>query len=107
MSHEATIALFGALGGADGVVVIAGTGSIAYGLNGSKSSRIGGWGYLLGDEGSAFWIALCALRQGMQGYDGRAPLDPILWEATRNSRGHGVDTSNLQDSLKSGILWRF
>lgn len=81
VSHDATIALLGALGGADGVVVIAGTGSIAYGLSEQRSSRVGGWGYLLGDEGSAFWIALRALQHVMWGYDGRAAQDQVLLKA--------------------------
>lgn len=84
VGHDASIALLGALGGADGVVVIAGTGSIAYGLHNDRSRRAGGWGYLLGDEGSAFWIALRALQQVMWGYDGRARQDQALLEAVCN-----------------------
>lgn len=83
VSHDAAIALLGALGGADGVVVIAGTGSIAYGLEKEQSTRIGGWGYLLGDEGSAFWISLRALQQVMWGFDGRTRQDPILYGAVQ------------------------
>ncbi|NMB19847.1 MAG: hypothetical protein GX979_03190 [Firmicutes bacterium] len=81
VSHDAHIAQSGALGGADGVVVIAGTGSIAYGVYQGRSSRVGGWGYLLGDEGSAFWVALRALQQVMWGYDGRARQDQVLLKA--------------------------
>ena len=80
VSHDASIALLGALGGADGVVVIAGTGSIAYGLRDEQSTRVGGWGYLLGDEGSAFWISLCALQHVMWSFDGRAGRDQVLSE---------------------------
>lgn len=81
VGHDATIALFGALGGADGVVVIAGTGSIAYGLRDGQSRRAGGWGYLLGDEGSAFWMGIRALQQVMHGYDGRSKRDQDLLKA--------------------------
>lgn len=81
VKHDATIAQLGALSGEDGVIVIAGTGSIAYGVRDTRSARVGGWGYLLGDEGSALWIALRALQQVMWGYDGRVPQDPILEEA--------------------------
>lgn len=81
LNHDASIALLGALSGSDGVAVISGTGSIAYGQRGERSSRVGGWGYILGDEGSAYWIALQALHQVMQGYDGRLPEDPLLREA--------------------------
>ncbi len=56
--HDAPIAHAGAFGGDPGVVVIAGTGSVAYAVAGDGRTRTsGGWGYLFGDEGSAFWIA--------------------------------------------------
>jgi N-acetylglucosamine kinase-like BadF-type ATPase len=63
----------GSLGGADGISVIAGTGSMAYGEFEDRTARAGGWGELIGDEGSAYWIA----REGMNLFsrmsDGRAP----------------------------------
>ncbi len=56
--HDAPIAHAGAFGGGPGVVVIAGTGSVAYAVARDGQTRTsGGWGYLFGDEGSAFWIA--------------------------------------------------
>ena len=56
--HDAPIAHAGAFGGGSGVVVIAGTGSVAYAVARDGQTRTsGGWGYLFGDEGSAFWIA--------------------------------------------------
>jgi N-acetylglucosamine kinase-like BadF-type ATPase len=60
--HDTRIAHAGALGGEPGVVVIAGTGSVAYALsNDGRSALAGGWGYLFGDEGSAFWIVRSAI----------------------------------------------
>jgi glucosamine kinase len=60
--HDTVIAHAGALGGEPGVVVIAGTGSAAYAVFGDGSTHFeGGWGYLFGDEGSAFWIARNAI----------------------------------------------
>ena len=62
----------GSLACADGISVISGTGSIAYGEYAHRSARAGGWGELIGDEGSAYWIA----REGMNLFsrmsDGRA-----------------------------------
>ncbi len=51
-----------AAGGGDGIVVSAGTGSFAYGSCGGRAARAGGWGYLLGDEGSAYWLGREAVR---------------------------------------------
>ena len=47
---------------ADGIVIIAGTGSIAYGVHGERSLRCGGWDYELGDEGSGGWLGKELLR---------------------------------------------
>jgi glucosamine kinase len=56
LMHDAPVALAGALAGKPGVVVIAGTGSVVYATDGARSHTAGGWGFLFGDEGSAFWI---------------------------------------------------
>lgn len=66
MQHDAPIALAGAVQTRPAVVVIAGTGSVAYGEDGEAHVvRVGGWGYLFGDEGSAFAIARDALSYAM------------------------------------------
>ncbi len=71
---DAEIALAGAADGGPGVVVIAGTGSIAYGRNkAGRAARAGGWGYVFGDEGSAFDIVRRALRAGLAAEEGWAP----------------------------------
>lgn len=70
--NDAYIALVGAVKGEHGVVVNAGTGVIAMGINSArKSARAGGWGYLLGDEGGGYWIGKQALKAVLRGYDGR------------------------------------
>jgi N-acetylglucosamine kinase-like BadF-type ATPase len=57
-----------------GVVLIAGTGTIAYGVNGKGQSwRADGWGFLAGDEGSAYWIGVEALHAVTRAHDGRGP----------------------------------
>jgi N-acetylmuramic acid 6-phosphate etherase len=62
-----------------GIALIAGTGSFAFGLNEQgQSARAGGWGYLLGDEGSGYIIALAALKAAAQAADGRAPATRLL-----------------------------
>ena len=70
--HDARIALAGALEG-PGIVLVAGTGSVAYGEDAAgRSARAGGWGYLFGDRGSAFWIARSALSEAMRAFDAGA-----------------------------------
>ena len=60
------------------VIVIAGTGSIAYFCRPESYKRIGGWGPQIGDEGSGYDIGLNALRLTMRMYDGRAPRDELF-----------------------------
>ncbi|HEY7287516.1 MAG TPA: BadF/BadG/BcrA/BcrD ATPase family protein [Vicinamibacterales bacterium] len=72
--NDALIALVSAAGDAPGVVIIAGTGSIVYGRNASgESARAGGWGHMIGDEGSGYWIGREALSAVMRASDGRGP----------------------------------
>lgn len=61
----------GATGGEPGVIVISGTGSVAYGRNQEGNERwAGGWGYLMGDEGSGYWIGIRALSAATRSHDG-------------------------------------
>lgn len=72
--NDALIALVAGAGDRPGVVVVAGTGSIAYGRDGgAQAARAGGWGYLLGDEGGGFWIGRLALAAVVRQFDGRGP----------------------------------
>src|ERR1044072_6004570 len=71
---DARAALEGALDGRQGIVLIAGTGSIAMGMNEARQvERSGGWGPTLGDEGSGYDIARQALKAVAASFDGRAP----------------------------------
>jgi N-acetylglucosamine kinase-like BadF-type ATPase len=72
--NDALVALTAGVGDAPGVVIIAGTGSIAYGRDGNgRAARAGGWGYLLGDEGGGFWIGRSALAAVVRQFDQRGP----------------------------------
>lgn len=70
--NDVSIALEGALNGQDGILVVAGTGSIALSKKNGEYTRMGGWGYMLGDEGSAFWIAKEIFRHYTLQVDGRS-----------------------------------
>jgi N-acetylglucosamine kinase-like BadF-type ATPase len=72
--NDALIALVAGAGSSPGVVVISGTGSIAYGVSHhGVAARAGGWGPTLGDEGSGYWIGRRALGAVMREFDGRGP----------------------------------
>lgn len=61
-----------------GIAVIAGTGSAVWGVDEQgKEVRAGGWGYLLGDEGSGYWLGREAVRHSLRRYDLRLPVDEL------------------------------
>jgi glucosamine kinase len=73
----------GATGGGPGMVLVAGTGAVAYGRDAAgQSARAGGWGPLFGDEGSGYWIGCEGLRAVARSVDGRGPATTLaerLW----------------------------
>lgn len=83
---DAEAAMDDAFGGGAGVLLIAGTGSIAWAAgSGRRPVRTGGWGHLLGDEGSGYAIGLAGLRAILRAADGRAgptALRDVLLAAT-------------------------
>jgi N-acetylglucosamine kinase len=94
VTHDAMIALAGAHGGGAGLIVIAGTGSIAFGRNAEgKVARVGGWGYVYGDEGGGFDITRQALRAALRLEEGWGPptvLREKLLEATGASNSNDL-----------------
>ncbi|MFK0732872.1 MAG: N-acetylglucosamine kinase [Gloeotrichia echinulata GP01] len=70
--NDGLIALVGGIGHSVGIVAAAGTGSIVLGRNHQgETKRVGGWGYILGDEGSAYKIAVAGMQAALKFYDGR------------------------------------
>ncbi len=86
VTHDGSIALTGATAGVPGIIMIAGTGSFAFGRNAEgRSARAGGWGYIFGDEGGGFDITRQALRAALRHEEGWGPptvLFSMLLEAT-------------------------
>ena len=79
--HDSVTAWAGATAGEPGVVVIGGTGSVALAVDANQNrARVGGWGYYMGDEGSAYQIALMGLSAACKGLEGRGPKT-VLTEA--------------------------
>ncbi len=92
VTTDAAIALSGATTDGCGIIVIAGTGSIALGRNSEgRRARAGGWGYLYGDEGSGYDIVRRALRASLRMEEGWGPptvLRSVLLEATQSNNAN-------------------
>lgn len=77
LTNDIHIALIGALAGKDGIAVIAGTGAISMAQVKNEIIRCGGWGFQLGDEGSAYWIGKQVLKHFCKQSDGRETKDEL------------------------------
>ncbi|MBW4570181.1 MAG: ATPase [Tolypothrix carrinoi HA7290-LM1] len=98
--HDALIALVGGIGDDVGIVVAAGTGSIVFGRNHQgKTKRVGGWGYILGDEGSAYKIAVAGMQAAFKAYDGRE-MSTSLVEAFKQH----LNLASIEDLIE--VIYR-
>lgn len=71
VAHDSATSYLGARGTAHGAVVAAGTGVVTLGVGPAGVARVDGWGYLMGDVGSGFWLGREALTAAMRDHDGR------------------------------------
>src|SRR5882672_3785625 len=79
--NDALIALVAGAQDAPAILINAGTGSIVYGRNANgDAARAGGWGHMIGDEGSGYWIGREALAAVMRASDGRGPATRLTRE---------------------------
>nr|WP_082942972.1 N-acetylmuramic acid 6-phosphate etherase [Mycobacterium sp. 852002-40037_SCH5390672] len=79
VTSDAVTAHAGALGGEPGVVLIAGTGVAALGIDANGTLRTAdGWGPWLGDEGGGAWIGAAGVRAALRAHDGRGPSTTLL-----------------------------
>ncbi len=106
--NDALIALEAGAPNHPAVVIISGTGSIAYGRNAAgQAARAGGWGYVLGDEGSGYWIGRAALRAVLREAEDRGPrtaLTPMLLEQFAVSNPQGLIHHVYHDHLKPSAI---
>ena len=92
VTHDAHIALAGATGGEPGIIVIAGTGSIAFGRNAAGvTARAGGWGYVFGDEGGAFDLVKQALRAILRNEEGWGPPTSLRQALLEGTGAYGAN----------------
>ncbi|MEV5043042.1 N-acetylglucosamine kinase [Microbacterium sp. LMI1x-1-1.1] len=80
LAHDSTTSFLGALGDRHGAVVAAGTGVVTLAVGETETARVDGWGWIMGDAGSGYWIGRAALDAVMRAYDGRGPAT-VLTEA--------------------------
>jgi N-acetylglucosamine kinase-like BadF-type ATPase len=103
VSHDAPLLLAAGTPEGWGVAVVAGTGSIAFArAPDGRTSRAGGWGFLLGDEGSGYAIGLAGLQAVARAADGRGPetvLTKHLFERLRLSRSDELIAAIYQTGL--------
>jgi len=95
----------GALACSDGINVISGTGSMAYGEYAGRQARAGGWGEIFSDEGSAYWIAREGLNLFSRMSDGRLPRGP-LYDRVRAHFGLNGDLDLCAAIYGADASWR-
>jgi glucosamine kinase len=71
VAHDSITGFLGSLGLAQGTVIAVGTGVVTLAVGPTAMTRVDGWGNLIGDAGSAYWIGRAGLEAGMKAYDGR------------------------------------
>ena len=77
LASDAVIACLGAHGGADGAILILGTGSQGLALLKGEAKTIGGWGFLVGDDGSGAQLGRAAIRAALRAHEGWGPASPL------------------------------
>jgi len=108
VTHDARAVLAAGTLTDSGIALIAGTGSIAYArsLDGVES-RCGGWQALVGDEGSAHWVARQGFRHALKAFDGRGPATQLVgdlgaWLGTSVPQNWPLQLSLMQREQLAG-----
>ncbi|MFM6978121.1 MAG: N-acetylglucosamine kinase [Micrococcales bacterium] len=91
LAHDSITAFLGTLGDEHGVVVASGTGVVTFGVGPTSTARVDGWGWIMGDAGSGFWIGKQALTAVMRAHDKRGQQT----ELTERVQNH---FPNLEDA---------
>lgn len=77
LAHDSVTSFLGTLGDQNGAVVASGTGVVTLAVGPAGVARVDGWGYLMGDAGSGFWVGREALDAVMRAHDGRGPATTL------------------------------
>jgi len=82
LAHDSIPAFLSALGYGHGVVVAAGTGVVTLAVGPDATARVDGWGHLIGDTGSGYWLGRAGLAAVMRAHDGRGPATALTAAVT-------------------------
>ena len=77
IAHDSVTNYLGALGTGEGCVIAANTGTVGLAVGPRVTARVDGWGHLLGDAGSAYWIGRTGLEAALRGHDGRRQMTAL------------------------------
>ncbi len=82
LAHDSITSYLGALGDQEGCVIAAGTGTICLAVGPQQVARVDGWGHLLGDAGSGYWIGRTGMEAALRGHDGRRQMTALTGALT-------------------------
>lgn len=77
LAHDSVTSHLGALRGQRGAIVAAGTGCVAFAIGATSVARVDGWGNIVGDAGSGFWIGRAGIDAVLRAHDGRGPATAL------------------------------
>lgn len=86
LAHDSVTAYLATLGTDPGIVIASGTGVVTFAAGPVRTARVDGWGHIMGDAGSGYWIGREALDAVMRAHDGRGPAT-ALSDAVRTELG--------------------
>ena len=94
LAHDSITSYLGALGDQPGVVTASGTGVITLAVGRRRVARVDGWGYIIGDAGSAFWLGRHGLDAVMRAHDGRG--EPTVLTHTIGNDFDDIEAAYLE-----------
>lgn len=101
ISSDAHTACLGAHGGADGSIIIVGTGVVGFQVASGQTTKVSGWGFPHDDQGGGAWLGLEASKITLQSLDGRIPtsnLAKVIYAHFENNFDHLISWSNQANS---------
>lgn len=99
ITTDAMTALYGAFEGNDGIILISGTGSVLYGYSEGVIMRVGGWGRIIGDEGSGFWIGKRALNLITKEFDESCSKNKKSLLSQKLEKRFGINKLNINEKV--------